>query len=100
LANFGTLSGLQNGNTVFARTTLIADQATTRTLKFGYSDRAKVYLNGMLVYSGDNTYVSATEQNRINYGEMVVLPLIAGNNDLVIAVSETSGGWGLQALVE
>ena len=100
LANFGTLSGLENGNTVFARTAIASDQATTRILKIGYSDRAKVYLNGALLYSGDNSFVSGTEQNRISYGEMVVLPLIAGNNALVIAVSETSGGWGLQAIVE
>ena len=33
----------------------------------------------------------------IGYYDTLFVPLVAGDNDLVIAVSEDFGGWGVQA---
>jgi hypothetical protein len=65
----------------------------------GFSDRAVVYLNGRPLYRGDDTYRSRDYRflGSIGWWDSVYLPLDAGDNELAIAVSETFGGWGVQA---
>ena len=84
-------------DTVLARLVLEADAAGTRELQFGYSDRAAVYLNGRLLYRGDNTYMSRDYRylGTIGLFDSIALPLEPGENELIIAVSESFGGWGL-----
>jgi hypothetical protein len=73
--------------------------AETRVLTLGFSDRAVVYLNGRPLYRGDDTYRSRDYRflGSIGWYDAVYLPLEAGENELVVAVSEDLGGWGLQA---
>lgn len=89
-------------STVYARTTLTAESASVRILRFGYSDRASVYLNGKLLYRGSNDYQSRDYRylGTIGLFDEVPLRLQQGANDLVIVVSESFGGWGLMAAVE
>ena len=70
-----------------------------RALELGFSDRAVVFLNGRALYRGDDTYRSRDYRflGSIGYYDTLFLPLVAGVNDLVIAVSEDFGGWGVQA---
>ena len=86
-------------NTVFARTTLVATAATTRALDLGFSDRAVVYLNGQPIFAGRDDYRSRDYRflGSIGYWDTLFLPLVEGNNELVVAVSESFGGWGLMA---
>jgi hypothetical protein len=86
-------------NTVFARCTVSAQSDGMRALEFGFSDRAVVYLNGRPIFRGDCTYRSRDYRflGSIGYWDTVFLPLNAGDNELLIAVSETFGGWGVQA---
>jgi hypothetical protein len=86
-------------NTVFARTTIIAQTAGIRSLELGFSDRAVVFLNGVPLFAGSDGYRSRDYRflGSIGYWDTVFLPLVAGENELVVAVSETFGGWGLQA---
>jgi hypothetical protein len=85
---------------VYARVTVTSDRARTTALNFGFSDRGLVFLNGRLLFSGDNTYRSRSMRY---LGVMTVendalfLPLDAGDNELVFVVSESFGGWGLIA---
>ena len=67
-------------------------------LELGFSDRAVVYLNGRPLYRGDDTYRSRDYRflGSIGWYDELYLPLEAGENELVIAVSEDLGGWGLQ----
>jgi hypothetical protein len=82
---------------VFARTTISAPRATVRKMWVGYSDDVVVYLNGRPIYAGRNAR-SSREPNYYGwfypYADAVYLPLRAGPNELVLAVSETFGGWG------
>jgi hypothetical protein len=98
IANLARLHGTTEGhNTVFARTTVTADQAEMRELQFGYSDSAIVFVNGERIYSGDNTYMSRDFRylGTIGLFDSVVLPLKAGENEIRIAITESFGGWGV-----
>ena len=102
VTNLAQVQGLAQGkNTVFARAVLSAGELATKKLSFGYSDAASVYLNGTLIYSGDNLYQSRDYRylGTIGLFDTVVLPLKAGDNELWIAVSESFGGWGVQACI-
>ena len=68
-------------------------------MDFGFSDRAVVYLNRRALYRGDDTYRSRDYRflGSIGWWDTLYLPLVEGDNELVVAVSETFGGWGVQA---
>jgi hypothetical protein len=61
-----------------------------------------VLLNGRPLYSGDDAYQSRDYRflGSIGWYDSVYLPLVEGRNELVMAVSEAFGGWGVQAKLE
>jgi len=64
----------------------------------GYSDRIDLYLNGELVFSGDNTFMSehAKMRSRVHLGnDFAELRLTPGSNQLQAIVYERAGGWGM-----
>jgi hypothetical protein len=95
-------AGARQGR-VYARVTIHAPAAQDATLHFGFSDRGSVFLNGRLLFTGDNTYRSRSLRYlgvmTLN-NDALVLPLRAGENELVIAVTEAFGGWGINARLE
>lgn len=104
VVNISALRALTNRklNTVLAKITLNSQGDRTKRLDFGYSDRVKVYCNGQLIYSGDNSYLTRDYRylGTIGYFDSVYLPLKNGRNEIVLAVSETFGGWGVQGRLE
>ncbi len=86
-------------NTVFARLSISATEDQDKELSFGYSDKAQVFVNGELVYKGDNAYLSRDYRylGTIGLFDTVVLPLKEGPNEVWIAVTEAFGGWGIMA---
>ena len=86
-------------NTVFARLPIRAARAGPRAMDLGFSDRAAVYLNGRPLFAGRDDYRSRDYRflGTIGYWDTLFLALEEGDNELVVAVSETFGGWGLQA---
>jgi len=100
LADLARVNGLSDErNTVFARTTIRSARAQVKALELGFSDRALAYLNGSALFQGDDTYRSRDYRflGSIGYWDTLYLPLVEGDNELVVAVSETFGGWGIQA---
>jgi len=100
VANLARVQGLQQDkNTVFAAVTLNSDKVQSKEMLFGYSDAASVYLNGTLIYKGNNGYQSRDYRylGTIGLFDSVVLPLVKGDNEVWIAVSEFFGGWGVMA---
>ncbi len=86
-------------NTVIAKFVIDAEEATSKRLEFGYSDIAKVVVNGELLYEGrrvagsrDHSYLGT-----IGLFDEVVLPLKAGRNEVNFIVTEYFGGWGVVA---
>ena len=103
LVNLARTTGIVGDrNTVLARATIHSEHARTRSLAFGFSDRAVVYLNGHALYRGDDTYRSRDHRflGSIGLWDTLYLPLEAGANELVVAVSEDFGGWGVLARLD
>jgi len=84
---------------VFARVVLHASRDELRRLSFGYSDLVWVFLDGRPLFLGNSAYQSrdATFSGIIGLADALYLPLHAGENELVFAVEESFGGWGLMA---
>ncbi len=103
IANLARAAEITPGErTLLTRLTLTADQASERLLRFGYSDRARIYLNGELLFAGDAGWRTRDYRflGTVGLFDAVGLQLEAGENTLVIAVSETFGGWAVMAELE
>ncbi|MCJ7754803.1 MAG: hypothetical protein MUP13_09580 [Thermoanaerobaculales bacterium] len=103
LVNLSRVSALsRETNTVFAKVTVVSDRAQSKILDFGYSDRLRLFFNDRLLYSGNNGYRTRDYRylGTIGSFDAVTLPLQKGPNDLWFAVSESFGGWGVQAAFE
>jgi hypothetical protein len=100
LADLARVTGIVEGrNTVLARASIRSARPQAKRMDFGFSDRTVVHLNGRALYRGDGTYRSRDYRflGSIGYWDSLYLPLEAGENELVVAVSEDFGGWGVQA---
>jgi hypothetical protein len=103
LANFSKISKIEPPkNTVFARIIIDSASQQIKKLKFGFSDRIKVYLNNRLLYAGNNNYRLRDYRflGTIGYFDELYLPLQKGKNELWMAVSESFGGWGIKCRFE
>jgi len=100
LVNLARASGIADGrDTAFARAVIRAAAAGAKKLEFGFSDRVRVYLNGRLLFGADDSYRTRDYRflGSIGWWDALWLPLEEGPNELVLAVSEDFGGWGVQA---
>ncbi len=81
---------------ILARTTIRSDRAETRRYSFGYSDEVSLFLNGQPIYYGNSAYRSRDGSflGIVGLFDAVFLPLQAGDNELLLAIGETFGGWG------
>jgi hypothetical protein len=103
LANLARIQGItDSANTAFAKVTIVSDKDQINKLKFGFSDRVRVYCNGRLLYSGMNNFLSRDYRflGTIRFYDAVYLPLQKGANEVWMAVSEDFGGWGIQGIFE
>jgi hypothetical protein len=86
-----------------ARLRLTAPDAKTVRLAFGFSDEVTVFLNGRPIMSGDQRYSfdNPRQEGVIGFHQATVyLPLVAGENELILAISDGFGGWGLMGRLE
>ena len=86
-----------------ARLRLTAAEAGPRRFDLGFSDEVSVFLNGTLLFSADDSYSfdAPRRQGLITPDQAsVYLPLKKGDNELVLAVTDRFGGWGLMARFE
>ena len=88
----------QNGmKVVYARAMIVSDRDQVKKLNIGYSDDVSLFLNGRILYGGrsaqrfrDPGFLGIVNAEN----DAVYLPLRKGRNELVLAVSELTGGWG------
>jgi hypothetical protein len=101
IANLARLAGndVNGRNTVFAAVTLTADRERIVRVRFGYSDRVRVFLNGRLLYTGNQGFGTRDPEflGIVGLFDELALPLRRGRNELWFAVSETFGGWAVTA---
>lgn len=103
LANLARVQGIHlRKNTVFARQVIVSDRERIARLDFGFSDRVRIYLDRRLLFRGDDSGGSRDYRflGSIGYFDALYLPLSRGENELLMAVSEDQGGWGVQAKLE
>lgn len=82
-----------------ARISARSDRARIVRLRFGFSDRVRLYLNGALLYEGEDVQASRDYRflGTVGLYDSVYLPLRRGDNEIVLAVSEGAGGWAAAA---
>jgi len=100
IANLARLAGNGNGrNTVIAAVTISYDRARVVPVRFGFSDRVRVYLNGRMLYAGNDGFGTHDPDflGIVGLFDELALPLERGRNELWFAVSETFGGWAITA---
>lgn len=88
---------------VYARTAVTAATGRRVRLVFGYSDAVHIFLNGRLLFEAESRFRSRDPGflGVMSLGpDAIYLDLVPGRNELVFAVSETFGGWGLAARIE
>jgi hypothetical protein len=87
---------------VFARSVLQSPRDEIRRLQFAYSDGMTIYLNGQPLFFGMNPQGLRDNLGLmpLDGGDAVYLPLKRGRNELVVAVTEYSGGWAFWARLD
>lgn len=85
--------------TVLARAVLRADRRRSVKMTFGYSDEVTVYLDGARIFTGKAAYLSrdGSYLGTVTLDDALYLNLEAGRHELVFAVTEAFGGWGVTA---
>jgi sugar lactone lactonase YvrE len=81
---------------VLARTMISADRERLIELQFGYSDLVSIFLNGRLLFWGNSVYQSRDPsfQGRVSLFDSLFLPIKKGDNELLLLLAESTGGWG------
>ncbi len=82
---------------ILARTIIGSDKDDMKKFWFGYSDEASLFINGRLVFYGNSAYRyrDTSFLGVVGPYDAVNLPLKKGDNELLIVLGETSGGWGV-----
>ena len=86
-----------------ASTTIQAMEPSTKAFSFDYSDKIRVYLNGQLLFVGNNAFRSKGPQHTGHLGmtaNTLYLPLEQGENLLQCVVIDKANGWGLMGRLE
>jgi hypothetical protein len=88
--------GSRAGDCVLARARLAAEDDRPLRVQFGYSDIVTVFLNGRPLFSGNSIYQSRDRSflGIVGFQDEIFLPLRKGENELLLLLGETSGGWG------
>jgi sugar lactone lactonase YvrE len=84
---------------VLARTRISSPKERSMELQFGYSDLVGIFLNGRILFTGNNLFQSRDPffQGRVGLFDSVFLPLKKGDNELLFLLAESMGGWGFMA---
>ncbi|MBO6621350.1 MAG: hypothetical protein JJ892_02015 [Balneola sp.] len=86
-----------DGNTVFAKLIIKSNKDQVKLFEFGYSDRVVAILNGTPIYKGNNGWRTRDYRylGTVGLFDSIYLNLKKGDNELLFAVSESFGGWGI-----
>ncbi|MEZ5921030.1 MAG: hypothetical protein R3C60_06715 [Parvularculaceae bacterium] len=103
VANIAKLRKIgDKADTVFARLNIKSDKAQMKEMRFGYSDRVRLYLNGKRVYYGDAGWRVRDYRflGTVGFFDSAGLDLKKGDNELMVAISETFGGWAWAGAIQ
>jgi hypothetical protein len=86
-----------------ARLVLRAPAEGAQRIRLGYSDYVTIFVNGRPLFFGDAhySYDAPRQEGLIALSQATFwLPLARGDNEILFAVSDGFGGWGLTAQLE
>jgi len=98
IANLARIQTNRDGNnTTFVRLVLEADRDTVQRLDFGFSDRVRVFVNRQLLFQASDMWQSRDYRflGTVGLYDTVFCPLQPGRNEVLLAVSESFGGWAV-----
>ena len=83
---------------VYIKTNIFSDRDKNKLYYFGYSDIITIFLNGEMMFTGNSAYQSRDRSfvGIVGYNDGVNLPLKKGNNELLLLLGESFGGWGFK----
>ncbi|MCY1720076.1 hypothetical protein OU798_06965 [Prolixibacteraceae bacterium Z1-6] len=89
-------------NAVLLKIIIDSETNLLKRMDFGFSDGAKIFVNGKSVWQGNDVYRSRDYRflGTIGYFDSVYLDLQSGKNEIVVMVAENFGGWGFKARFE
>lgn len=98
-----TPEGPRSRDLVFTRHVFQETNPSRVRLVFAYSDAVHVFLNGQLLFAGESAFRSR-DPGFLGIASLgpdaLYLDLKPGRNELVFAITETFGGWGVSARIE
>jgi len=103
VANIARVAEFGEGrDAAFARLVINSPRRQTRRLRFGFSDEVKAFVNGALVYSGADGYMSRDHRflGTVGLHDAIRLPLKKGRNEIIFAVKENFGGWAIAGALD
>ncbi|MBO9591818.1 MAG: hypothetical protein J7599_02845 [Niabella sp.] len=93
-----------NRQLIWLKVVLMAQGAQRQIMDLGFSDEVWVFLNGKMVYVDKNLYPEGLRKKpdgRLSIeNASFLLPLQAGNNELLIGIANNFYGWGIIARLE
>lgn len=100
IARTGALG--ENKNAVLLKININSETDLIKLMNFGFSDVAKIFVNGKAVWLGNDVYRSRDYRflGTMGYFDSVYLDLKSGKNEVVVLVAENFGGWGFKARFE
>ncbi|MCZ6673921.1 MAG: hypothetical protein O7C75_13395, partial [Verrucomicrobia bacterium] len=89
-------------NTALVKVSITSDSDQIKRLDFGYSDEVLAYVNGKLVYGGNNIFRTRDYRylGTIGFFDSLYLDLKKGDNEILFAIKEGFGGWGMKARID
>jgi hypothetical protein len=88
---------------IVARTVIETTEEESSVFSFDYSDKIIVYLNGRLIFKGNNAFRLKGNQymGHLNIDtNQLILPLEKGVNTIHCVVVDRANGWGLMGKIE
>ena len=88
---------------VIAKATIYSDRNQICKMSFGYSDEISIYLNRQILFTGNSTFRSRDPGFLGIIGldnDAVYLNLKKGDNEILLAITETFGGWGFMCRLD
>ncbi len=91
-----------DADTVLLSLKIHTGEDTSRLFRFGYSDRVRIYVNGVQQFYGNAQWRSRDHRflGTVGLHDAIPLHLKAGENEVIAAISESFGGWGFIGQIE
>jgi len=81
---------------VLAKVVVHSEKEQIKKLSFGYSDKVSIFLNDDILFSGNYSFRKREAEfvGIVGLNDAIYLNLKKGDNELLLIITDTYGGWG------